>query len=215
MKKISDALREIINSNQFLTYGMQNKLINLTQLAKHLKSTVEVRTKKDLKSSTALLMALSRMQNEYGKKVKKLVKFKVKNVTAYSNLSIYTFSRNAQLLSQLGKLYAAIEHRHCYITLGQGTDEVTLIVNDAGVEELKKHLKDKPKHHSGKISALSVKFDEEYYNDAGILYYLIQQVTLQGINIKEITSTFTEIVFYVDEKDMKLLFDTIYTQFKD
>lgn len=213
MIKIADALEGIINGNQFLAYGLQNRLLNLTQLAKYLKPLIEARTKKELRSPSALLMMLSRLQRERGKKIKKLEKFKVRNITAYSQLAIYTFAKNQTFLSQMSKLYSAIEHRHSYMTLGQGTDEITLIVNESGEEELKKHIRDLPKQHSKNIAALSIKFGEEYYSGPGLLFYLIQQVTLQGINIKEITSTYTEIVFYVDEKDLKLLFDTIYIQF--
>lgn len=213
MKKISDALEEIISANQFLAYGLQNRLLNLTQLAKFLKPLVEARSKKELRSASALLMMLSRLQRERSKKVKKLERFKVKNITAYSNLAIYTFSKSQSFLAQLSKLYTAIEHRHSYMTLGQGTDEITLIVNESGQEELKRHISDKPKHHSQNIAALSIKYSEDYYNSPGMLYYLIQQVTLQGINIKEINSTYTEIVFYVDDRDLKLLFDTVYNQF--
>jgi aspartokinase len=213
MKKISDALEEIISANQFLAYGLQNRLLNLTQLAKFLKPLVEARSKKELRSASALLMMLSRVQRERSKKVRKLERFKVKNITAYSNLAIYTFSKSQSFLAQLSKLYSAIEHRHSYMTLGQGTDEITLIVNESGQEELKRHISDKPKQHSRNIAALSIKYSEDYYNSPGMLYYLIQQVTLQGINIKEINSTYTEIVFYVDDRDLKLLFDTIYNQF--
>lgn len=213
MKKISDALKEIIDSNQFLAYGLHNKLVNLTQLAKYLKPLIETKTKKNLKSATALLMMLSRLQKEYVKKIKPLNNFKINNITTYSGLSIYTYSKNYSFLSQLSKLYAAIEHKNSYITLGQGTDEITLIVNESGAEELKKFIKDKPKHFNNNISALSVKFAEKYHHESGLLYYLIQQVALQGINIKEIASTYTEIIFYVDETDFKLIFDTIYGGF--
>lgn len=213
MKKISDALKEIISNNQFLAYGLSNKLLNLTQLAKYLKPLIETRTKKNLKSASALLMMLSRLQKEYGKKIKAINKFKINNITAYSGLSIYTYSKNYSFLAQLSKLYAALEHYNSYITLGQGTDEITLIINEAGSNELKKYIKDQPKHFSKNISALSVKFSEKYHHESGLLYYLIQEVALQGINIKEIASTYTEIIFYVDEKDFKLLFDTVYNRF--
>lgn len=213
MKKISDALKEIIDSNQFLAYGLHNKLVNLTQLAKYLKPLVETRTKKNLKSATALLMMLSRLQKEYAKKTKPISKFKINNITAYSGLSIYTYLKSHSFLSQLSRLYAAVEHKNSYLTLGQGTDEITLIVNQSGAKELKKFIKDRPKHFSKDISALSVKFDEKYHHEPGLLYYLIQRVALQGINIKEIASTYTEIIFYVDEKDFKLIFDTIYNSF--
>ena len=45
------------------------------------------------------------------------------------------------------------------------------------------------------------------------LYYILQQTTLQNINIIEISSTFTEIVLYVEEQDTKLTFDTVYESF--
>ena len=46
-----------------------------------------------------------------------------------------------------------------------------------------------------------------------MLYMLLQRVTLQNVNLIEIISTYTEIVFYVDERDTQTVFDTLFQSF--
>jgi len=70
-----------------------------------------------------------------------------------------------------------------------------------------------PKFKSPNISGVSIKFNEKYSEIPGLLYYIIQQITLQNINIIEISSTFTELIIYVEKKDTRLAFDTIYNRF--
>ncbi len=42
---------------------------------------------------------------------------------------------------------------------------------------------------------------------------LLQRVALQNVNLIEISSTYTEIVFYVAEKDTRIVFDTLFHSF--
>jgi aspartokinase len=44
---------------------------------------------------------------------------------------------------------------------------------------------------------------------------VLQQVAVQGINVVEIASTATELILYLDQKDVRLAFDTLYQRFMD
>ena len=46
-----------------------------------------------------------------------------------------------------------------------------------------------------------------------MLYMLLQRVALQNVNLIEITSTYTEIVFYIDQRDTQTVFDTFFESF--
>ncbi len=213
MHKISIALTEIIDTNPLLKLGLYHRILNLTQLSKLLKPLIEIRTKKELQSSSALIMALSRLQLEYTKKILPIEKFSITNITVYSNLYTATYFKNQKFLQHIAKVYHDIQEQNGYITLSQGTNEITIIIDEKSVPIIKKIITSKPINATDHISALSIKFDQKHYDTPGLLYYFLQQTSLQGINIREISSTFTEIIVYVDEKDITLLFDTIHTQF--
>lgn len=215
MKKISDALANIIDANPSYKVALMHRFINISQFAKFIKPLVESRTRKDLVSESALIMALSRYQRSQIKRIPSIDVFSVKSLTVFSDLCIVTYPKSRVLMKNVGTIYDIIQKNNGYMALGQGTDEVTIIINNAIYEELKKIVKDKPVYVEKEISALSIKFDEKYCEDPGILHYLIQQVSVQGINISEISSTRTEVIMYVDQKDIRLLFDTVHDQFHE
>ncbi|MEZ5590063.1 MAG: hypothetical protein R3F53_04905 [Gammaproteobacteria bacterium] len=45
-----------------------------------------------------------------------------------------------------------------------------------------------------------------------MLYTLLQRVALQNVNLIEISSTYTEIVFFIAEK-IRIVFDTLFQSF--
>ena len=63
------------------------------------------------------------------------------------------------------------------------------------------------------VAAVTARFPERHIDAPGILYALMQRVTLQNINLIEITSTYTEISFFVAQADARLLFDTFFESF--
>lgn len=214
MRKIKDELWEIINSNSMLKFGLHHRLLNISKLADFLKPLIEIRTKKDLRSPNALIMALSRLQREKIKTTPKLQKFTINNLSITSDLCAINFPKTPKLLHSLGKIYDEAKKNNHYITLSQGINEITIISKKELMPILKKLSGENYNNYTEHLAALGVSYDEKYFNTPGLLYFLLQQISLQGINIYEVSSTYTETVFYVHQKDIKLLFDTIHQQFK-
>ncbi|MCP4677014.1 MAG: hypothetical protein GY854_16160 [Deltaproteobacteria bacterium] len=63
------------------------------------------------------------------------------------------------------------------------------------------------------IASVSVKFSDETIQAPGAIYQMVQQVTLQSINIIEVVSTATEFSIYVKSEDVRLAFDSIFQRF--
>ncbi len=59
------------------------------------------------------------------------------------------------------------------------------------------------------LATVGVTFDERFYEIPGLMHFLAQRISLQNINIYEHTSTYTELIFYVDERDLALSFETL------
>ena len=63
------------------------------------------------------------------------------------------------------------------------------------------------------LASLGVTFDERYLDEPGFLYFVLQQLYFQNINIVELASTSTELILYLAQADVRLAFDTIYQRF--
>jgi aspartokinase len=78
---------------------------------------------------------------------------------------------------------------------------------------LREMIREEPVHQHTHLAPVGEQFDRRYARIPGLLYTLLQRVTLQNINLIEISSTYTEIVFYVDEHDTRTVFDTLFQSF--
>lgn len=212
MIKISTALQHLIQENNFLEFGLSEGLLNLSSTAEWLKPLLEARTKKTV-SKSAILMALSRLVMLKKKTKPGLQKFRLDGVTVKNNLTELTYinsvTNRKNILSFMNQLADQTPHNSANF----GTKEITTIIPTSTVATLKKKVNDKILFEKSGLTALCVEFKPEYVYEPYLLYYLIQQITLQNINIWEITSTYTEIIFYLEEKDTKLAFETIFLKF--
>jgi hypothetical protein len=214
MLKISDSLKEIVESNNMLEFGLQHRLFNLSQLTKFLKPLVEVRVKKEVGDS-ALLMSLSRLQRESRKEVSSIEEFPIINLTVHSELASMTFLASSSVLKKINQVYAEVQKKKNYMTLSQGTSEITIIINENLVELVTERLGVKPIFVKNGLSSVGLKFNPKYNDVPGFFYHVLQKVALQGISIHEISSTYTELILYIEQGSIKLAFDTLYSCFPE
>ncbi len=212
MNKISDAVSEVVEGNPFLLFGFSRGLMNLTQLAHFIQPMIQLRTKKEIQIS-ALVMNLSRMQRTFKKIVPKTEEFYVDTLTVHSHLSLYTFQNTFETNKEINNLYNKVHEKNAYVGITRGTHEIMLIIESSFDELVEKTVAKGFKNKRSPLSAIGMTFDEKYEEVPGFLYIVFQQMILQNITVIETASTYTEIILYVDEKDTKLAFETLYTAF--
>ncbi|MDD4627800.1 MAG: hypothetical protein PHE68_00195 [Candidatus Peribacteraceae bacterium] len=210
MITLTDVLRDIIADNPFLQFGIQKRIFNLSSLSRELQPQVEIRAKKDVRSS-AILMALSRLQRAEQKKVPQREQIHAKSVTIQTGLSIYTFTKTKDVHKGMNMLFIELQKNNGYITICEGTQEITILLDSAHAHRVKHFMPQQPKYHQDRLAALGLSFDEKLYLPTpGMIYLVLQQLMLQSINLIEVSSTYTELTLYVAEQDAKLAFETLY-----
>lgn len=211
MKKISTALTEIIARNNFLMFGLKNNLLNLSKTASYLKPLVEIRTKKQVADS-AVLMGLSRINRQALAKTKDLANKKQTlfiNFTIKTNLCSFTYINTAELRKQLDTLYPQLRGQKGYFTQSQGISEYSITIDESQADLVKKYIKEKPKAKKFGLVSIDMQMHESFYNDVGVISEILQQIAYQGISVHELSSTYNELIFCVDSKNLKLTFDTL------
>ncbi|NOS67856.1 MAG: hypothetical protein HOO67_05855 [Candidatus Peribacteraceae bacterium] len=212
MLSLSSILPQIVLGDPILQYGLQHRLFNLSQLARHIQPHVEVRAKKEV-SVSAILMALSRYQKQLKKIAPKAEQFKISKLTVHTGLGVFSFEKSKHVLETANALHKSILDKGGYLTISESISEVTVIVDRAFEPTIRKHLGRRIKYENMKISALAIHFSPAYLPVPGLLCLILQQIMLQGINLEEVASTYTEFVLYIGEADTQLAFDTLYRLF--
>jgi aspartokinase len=213
MLKITDAVLDLISRNSFLQMGLSHRLLNITQLAKFLRPLVEARVKKDVQAS-AIAMALSRKQRELeAEQVEAESPFKVDNITVHSDLFAVTYAKSKDIHRVVNEIYNKIQRRGGYITITEGVNEITLIVESGFASYIADTVSDTPVSEHRSVASLGIKFNVRYLNIPGFFYRVFQQLYFQKVNLLEIASTATELILYIDQADVRLAFDTLYNCF--
>lgn len=208
MLKLSDAITDVVENQSALLFGFRNGLFNLSRLARFLKPLLEVRMKKEV-TEASVLMNLSRMSGDFSRLSGKEQPFFIDTLTVHSGLCSATYIRTEGIIRKIHEFYFTNHHGNDFLNLNQGTAEITLVMDEKFIPVLRKHIPGKPKALKRHLASVGVTFDERFYEVPGLMHFLTQRISLQNINIYEYTSTYNELIFYVDERDLLLSFETL------
>lgn len=212
MLRISDALGKIVSSNKFLQTGFTHRLFNLSQLARFLKPLLEAQLKKHIQES-AVLMALSRLQASWDKQLpEQKTRFPLSKITLQPNLFTVTYPRS--VMTKLQRYERLVSIKKGYINVSEGTHQITVLVEQAFLEDLSRYVESKPIFIKTKITGIGVQFDPKHAEEAGFLVQILQHIAFQGINVVEIFSTYSEFSIFVAQEDARLALDTLLAYFE-
>lgn len=208
MIKISEVIREAVSQNPYLSFGLANRLFNLTQLSQFLQPVVEAKLQKEVKPS-AILMNLSRLQRTYHKKAISLRKFEIENITIQSNLVTMTFYKNDRTEVQLEAFSQTVRQRNGFFGWNEGMNEQAVIFERRFFELSQDVVTEEPKFMHDRVSALVIKFPKLYADQPGFLYTVLRTLALNNVNVVEATSTFSEFTVYIDRPDIQSAFEAL------
>ena len=212
MKKISDAVADIVAVNPDLRSGLAQGLLNLSQVARHILPLVAARTSKPVRA-TAVAMALSRMQRDVRGQAPVAIGGLANRVTVRRGLAIMTFANTPECLAGLPHLQELVRQRDGFLTVTEGMREVTLIVEDDQVPVVSPTVGADPLRTMTGVSGLSIALTREHLRTPGVLYRLLQPLALQGINVAEVASTTREFHVYIRDEDVMLALDSLYAMY--
>ncbi len=213
MKKISEAVETLIEGHQGLRFSFHHRLLNLSQLARFLRPSIEAQTQKEVTES-AVLMNLSRLSRRAapapGSHEDELV---LDKVSVQSGLCSATLLKTPESHRELNRVFQRIQSRNGFITVTEGIREITVIVEAENLELVLGALSAAPRIVHRDLASVGMTFDSRYLKVKGILHQLLEEVALQNINVIEVTSTATEFCVFLEQADVQLAFDAIFNRF--
>jgi aspartokinase len=205
---MSEVLEKMLNNDTQLAFYMSNKLLNLSQFAVYVKPLIESQIHKEVQTPS-IIMALSRLQKKTIQKFDK-PKFKVSGISMHTDLCTMSFNKSPSTHLKIQQLHNSANSENIYFMLSESTFEVTFITKKDFIENKETPI---PKYEHLNLSAIAVQFDPKYLSIPGVMTAVMQKLSLQNINFIEMTSTCTEMIFYIDHNDLRLAFDTIHDSF--
>lgn len=210
MKTIQESVEGIIRKTPFLEEALNDKLINVSSLARIIQKDVEKDLSKDVKSG-AIMMAINRLSPSSILKIRKNIKkitLTLGDFIVRSDLQNFTYKNTPTLLKGIQVLLFRIgEDKDYFFTVSQGIFETTIITSKKLHNEVMDIFKtENLLHASGDLASITIKLPKSNSNQSGIYYFILKQLAWADIPVQEVISTTHEMTIVVKEEDVNATF---------
>ncbi len=203
MIKISEAVHQVILKDEIAFEAARNGILNLSAYAEKIKPQIEEYTMKDIKIGS-IVVALSRMLPEINSTESLRPEVEIEDLRIKSPLYEITYEKTKSILEQLKELAIFSTEERDFFVMTQGLGEITIICSKDIRDDLLNKIQAKPKSTFDELVAMSVRFAEKYLPVPNVLHSLASRLATRRINVIEIVSTYTELTFIVQKKDMNV-----------
>ena len=201
MIKIQPIVRNIVLGEMEAYFALTNGYMNMSSYAYKIKRGVENLTKKPV-TITSLVISLSRLKKEFKKEKPLFQEIVISSITTKLPLTEIVYENTKNIIDKLESLHKNVSiGREDFFTSTIGTSELTIVCSSNIANKVLKHFKEEPKITIENLSAIGISFDLKYFSTPNIIFSLVSVVARARINIVEIVSTYTELIFVVSEKD--------------
>jgi hypothetical protein len=210
MKTIQEAVENTIRKTPFIEEALNEKLINVSSLARVILPEVSGLLKKEIKIG-AVMMAINRLSPANELRIRKNIKKLAANLGDFivrSDLCDFTFKNTPSLLKEIAKLLGkASDSNDYFLTVSQGIFETNIVISknlQKYVEEIFKN--EKLIHSVLDLASITIKLPKENLDQSGVYYFILKQLAWANIPLQEIISTTHEMTIVVKEEDVNETF---------
>jgi len=210
MKTIQEVVESTIRKTPFIEEALNEKLINVSSLARVILPEVSKALKKDIKIG-AVMMAINRLSPASELRIRKNIKklaLDLGDVIVRSDLCDFTFKNTPSLLKEIAKILSkSADSNDYFLTVSQGIFETNIVVS----KNLQSHVeaifeKEILIHSVVNLASITIKLPKENLEQSGVYYFILKQFAWANIAVQEVISTTHEMTIVVKEEDVNETF---------
>jgi len=201
MIKIQPIVRDIVLKDFEAYFALSNGYMNMSSYAHKIKPKVELLTKKNI-TITSLVVALSRTRNEIKKQKPLIQDVQIKNITTKLPLTEIVYDNSTSFIKNISKLADNLGlSREDFFVMTTSVNETNIIFSSNLFNKVLKNLKAEPKIINHNLAAVCVSLNTDSFNTPNVFFSLLSVTARARINLEELVSTSTELIFIIKEKD--------------
>lgn len=213
MKTIQETVEAIIKRTPFIEEAMQDKLINVSSLARLIQPEVEKMLGKSVKTG-AIMMSINRMSPVHLLKIRKNIRamsLELGDFIVRSDLFDYTFKNSNTLPKNISMIFAKLgSNRESFFTVSQGIFETNIVISSNLKKEIDAIFQEEECINSmDKLASITIKLPKINLEQSGIYYFILKQLAWANIPVQEVISTTHEITLVVKEEDINRTFSIL------
>ena len=213
MKTIQEAVEITIRKTPFIEEALNEKLINVSSLARVVLPEVSKLLKKDVKVG-AVMMAINRLSPANELRVRKNIKklaLNLGDVIVRSDLCDFTFKNTTTLLKEIAKILSkSADSNDYFLTVSQGIFETNIVTSknlQTYVEEIFK--RETLINNVNDLASITIKLPKDNLEQSGVYYFILKQFAWANIAVQEVISTTHEMTIVVKEEDVNETFSIL------
>ena len=213
MKTIQEAVENTIRKTPFIEEALNEKLINVSSLARSILPEVSKLLKKEIKAG-AVMMAINRISPANELRIRKNIRkftFSLGDFIVRSDLSDYTYKNTKSLLKEIARiLRKAADNNDSFITVSQGIFETNIVVSESMrpyIEEF--FIEERQIHNVKNLASITIKLPKGNIEQSGFYYFILKQLAWADISLQEVISTTNEMTIVVKEKNINQTFSIL------
>lgn len=213
MRTIQEAVEITIRKTPFIEEALNEKLINVSSLARDILPEVSKLLKKEVKIG-AVMMAINRLSPANELRIRRNIKklaLDLGDVIVRSDLCDFTFKNTTSLLREIAKILSkSADSNDYFLTVSQGIFETNIVTS----KNLKSYVEQIFKRENlinnvNNLASITIKLPKNNLEQSGIYYFILKQFAWANIAVQEIISTTHEMTIVVKEEDVNETFSIL------
>jgi aspartokinase len=213
MRTVSSIVSSIFSEDDMATQALSNGVLNLSAYAAKILPLVEEKAWKSVQKGT-IVVALARIaQNQELPNLRPQVT--IDDLKIKSPLCDITYEKTEENTQSVQTLRTAlpIQPRSVF-AMTEGMSEITIVASQDLLPAIQDHFGVKPKSLFPNVTGISVGFSKEYLAIPNAIYTIMNSVAVKHINIIEIISTYTELMFVLEDRDREVCVQALERHFR-
>ena len=209
-KNIVTDVWRFLDSNPSITHMMQDELINIRALAKHI-----IKERKLDASLDAVISAIRRYElpkNDHLFDAARRMLLQTINISTRTKLAVLSLQKEADIQRKLPELFAMIQYiRGDVLRISQANESIKLVFDMKNLDNvLALFPKSKILHVESDVAEINMLLHPKMQTTPGILAITSTELAVNGINIVESVNCPPEMLMYVKEADLLKAYNVLY-----
>lgn len=213
MRTVSSIVSSILSEDDMATQAISLGVLNLSAYATKILPLVEEKAWKPVQKGT-IVVALARIaSNQELPALRPQVI--IDDLKIKSPLCDITYEKTEENSESVQTLRGALPIvSRSVFAMTEGMSEITIVASQELLPAIQEHFGVKPKSLFPSVTGISVGFSKEYLSIPNAIYTIMNSVAVKHINIIEIISTYTELMFVLEDKDREACVNALEKHFK-
>jgi len=208
-KPIAQRVREYLSERPVIRDHLRQGLLNYSALARRMIA------EEGFRNEEAIVVALRRAEAEIadtvrGQEASVLALLAESRLEMRTKIGIVTAKNDWVVMARLEQVIKRMLSKRSFLQVIQGTDSITVICDEAAIPSVLETVgSDQVLRTRPELAEVLVRAPEKIAETPGVVAYLTDLLAWKGINIIEMVSCHTDVVFIVDREEMVRAYETL------